>query len=500
VGGGLLHTAGMDGRVAIGPFAFDPASGVLSRDGAPVPLAGRARAVLAALAEAGGTATKEAILDRAWPGVTVEESNLTVQIAALRKILGDDAIVTVPRVGYRLRLHGSPAAAELPKVAVVPFALLGDGPQDSYFADGIAEDLIAALGRFRQFVVLSRQAAAAQAQALAASGVRYGVTGTLRRSGDRLRVSAHLVETGTGRQLWAHRMEGALDDLFAFQDQIAEAVTAAIAPEIEAAEIAGARRDRPASMAAYDLYLQALPEIYAETDEGNVRAAELLDRALAIEPGNGLYLAHLAWVLEHRHTMALPSLAPGDRQRAVDCARAALGGAAGDARILCHAAATLFIAGNEFDLGVAVIERALAENPNNTMVLANAGVVLTLHGQFDRAESILLRCLEIGQRDPMAHIPWCALSAISLARGDLLLSVERAMRAHASNPVFDPGHWMLLAALGHLGRVDQAAAALARYRALRPEMTIARVVANDPPSPFTTALAEGLRLAGLPPG
>ena len=169
-----------DGKLAFGPFMLDAARGALLRDGAPVALGQRALAVLAALAETPGrTVAKEDLLARAWPGTLVEEGNLTVQIAALRKALGPgpdgrDWIVTVPRVGYRLvRDDGSaPAGAgtEPPGLAVLPFQVLGGATGDAYFADGVAEDIITALGRFRSVTVL----AAAPALAARPAGPRGG--------------------------------------------------------------------------------------------------------------------------------------------------------------------------------------------------------------------------------------------------------------------------------------------------------------------------------------
>jgi TolB-like protein len=477
--------------LTLGAFAFDPAAGRLTRDGRPVTIGGRALAVLTALAHAEGTVTKEALLTAAWPGLTVEEGNLTVQVAALRKLLGDDAIVTVPRVGYRLRTGAAGPAAGLPRVAVRPLEVIGGDDGDAALAAGLAQDMITALGRFRQFVVLSRPTAADAA----AAGLSYGLEGSLRRAAGRLRISARLADA-RGAQLWARSFDGAPGDIFSFLDGITASVAASAAPGIEAAEIARVRRERPASAAAHDLYLRALPEIYSETEQGNLRAEALLERAVAIEPENGLYLAHLSWVLEHRFSMCLSTLRPEDPARAIACARAALLYAGGDPRSLCHAAATLCFVAADFAVGIAAIERAMADNPDNVAVLVNAGVIFLAAGDLPRSEALFRKCLQLSPADPGLHMFWCGLANIALLSGDFEAARERALRALAANPVFDPSHWMLVSALAHLGRTDEAAGALARLRAQTPGLSLSRLAATGlNPGDL---LLDGLRRAGLP--
>ena len=235
-----------DGKLAFGPFMLDAARGALLRDGAPVALGQRALAVLAALGETPGrTVAKEDLLARAWPGTIVEEGNLTVQIAALRKALGPgpdgrDWIVTVPRVGYRLvRDDGSApadAGTEPPGLAVLPFQVQGGATGDAYFADGVTEDIITALGRFRSVTVLAAVSLALRdrpahevAQEL---GARYVLRGSLRRAGERLRITAELVDAVAGTHLWAQTFEGTAGDVFEFQDRITESVATAIEPQI----------------------------------------------------------------------------------------------------------------------------------------------------------------------------------------------------------------------------------------------------------------------------
>ena len=195
---------------SFGPFQYDLANTTLERDGQSLAISKRGLLLLDALLEAGGmVVAKDHLLDRAWPGTVVEESNLTVQMAALRKALrsdvdGHDWIVTVPRVGYRLVLPqsegpGITAAAGRALVAVMPFANLGGGPDESGLIAGLVDDIITELSRFRTFAVIGVKDPAVDAKrAMRDLGVRYVVEGSVRRAGGTLRVAAHLADATTG--------------------------------------------------------------------------------------------------------------------------------------------------------------------------------------------------------------------------------------------------------------------------------------------------------------
>jgi TolB-like protein len=207
-----------------GPFVME--AGALTREGRAVALGQRALALLEALAAAEGPVDKAALIEAAWPGTIVEEGNLTVQIAALRKALGtrpdgSEWIVTVPRVGYRLVRTGaterttSHPVMVLPALAVLPFRNLGGDSSQDYFAEGLVEDIIAALSRFRSFAVIARSASAvykdrpvSAREAATELGVRYILEGSVRKAGEQVRVTAQLVEGETARQMWSERFEG----------------------------------------------------------------------------------------------------------------------------------------------------------------------------------------------------------------------------------------------------------------------------------------------------
>ncbi|MBX4896030.1 winged helix-turn-helix domain-containing tetratricopeptide repeat protein [Rhizobium bangladeshense] len=242
--------------LAFGHFKFIAENGCLLRDKRPVAIGARGASLLATLLSAqGGVVSKSALMDAVWPRLAVEESNLSVQIAALRKLLGpasdgSEWIVTVPRVGYRFsgvvesRTDGADSVwhAEtrpIPGIAVLPFENLAGDAERQYLADGVADDLIMALARFRWFRVASRGASfcrrngSKDPQAIARElGVDFLVDGAIRQSGDRIRISVHLADTAEGATVWSEHYDLQMADLFAVQDAIAERIAAAIEPEL----------------------------------------------------------------------------------------------------------------------------------------------------------------------------------------------------------------------------------------------------------------------------
>jgi TolB-like protein len=272
----------MEGRISFGPFVLDAAGGTLLRQGIPVPLGYRAFVLLRTLVDASGAiVSKAALLDAAWPGMAVEESNLSVQIGTLRKLLGEppgggDWIANVPRLGYRFAAavetaQDAPAVTpELgPSIAVLPFVSLSDDPGQAYFADGLSEDLITRLARLHWLFVASRSSSFSYRGKSVEPGqvgrdlrVRYALEGSVRRSGNRLRISSQLSDAGTGRQVWAGNYDVELADFFALQDQISEAVIAAIEPRLYVAEHERFRSQAPDSLDAWGFVMKAMPHVW----------------------------------------------------------------------------------------------------------------------------------------------------------------------------------------------------------------------------------------------
>src|SRR5690606_2937947 len=212
-----------------------------------------------------------------------------------------------------------------PRLAVLPFANPSGDPGRDYFADGIVEDLITALSRFKSFAVTSRNSTFAYKgramdvrQVARDLDVRYLLEGSVRHAGDRVRVTTQLVHASSGTHHWAQSFDGELGQIFEFQDRITEAVVGLVEPQIRRAEIDRARRQWPADPQAYDYFLRALPHFYARDPAAYREALALLEQAIALEPDYAAALAYASWADARRGTVALVELTPEESARCLD--------------------------------------------------------------------------------------------------------------------------------------------------------------------------------------
>ena len=500
---------------SFGPFLFETDRRTLTRDGQSTELGQRAATLLQALLNADGQpVAKSALIDQVWPDTTVEEGNLTVQIAQLRKLLGtgpggSDYIVTVPRVGYRLVQVDAAQREERavkPSLAVMPFANLSGDVEQDYFADGVVEDIITALSRFKSFAVIARNSSFTyKGQAVDIRqvghdlGVRYVLEGSIRRAGDRLRISAQLVECANGQHIWAEHFDGTTEDVFDFQDRITESVATVVEPHIQKAELERSRRERPGSIAAYDLYLRALPRLSMETPQDNTEAFALLTGALVLEPDNPVFLALAAFAIGHQGTMAYPPIGPDDRQKCAELARRGLERAAGDATVIAHCSMELLHNAKDYVLAMAAIQSAVEANPNDLLVVSRAGIAHLHCGNIADSLAYFHRAIRLGPRDPSAHISLTGIAHCQLVLGDYTEALVWAARSLTLRPNSQCTYWMLIAANAQLGRMDEAHKFLAAFRKLAPGVNIASIWAGQPQMDPTrcAAILEGLRLAGL---
>lgn len=501
---------------SFGSYLLDTDRRTLTCDGQSTEIGLRACALLVELLKsAGQTVSKSDLMAAAWPNQAVEEGNLTVQVAGLRKLLGPgpqglDWIVTVPRVGYRLVLPQTPASEARetvkPALAVLPFVnLSGDAAQD-YFADGVVEDIITALSRFKSFAVIARNSSFTyKGQAVDVRqvghdlGVRYVLEGSIRRAGDRLRISAQLVECENGQHIWAEQFDGQIEDVFDFQDRITESVASVAEPHIQKAELERSRRERPGSIAAYDLYLRALPKLSTETAADNAEAFALLTMALALEPDNPIFLALATSALGHRGMLAYPAIGRDDRQECAELARRGLECAAGDATVIAHCSMVLLHNTKDYDWAMAAIVSAVEANPNDLLVVSRAGIAHLHCGNIADSLAFFHRAIRLSPRDPTAHISITGIAHGQMVLGDFQEALVWATRSLALRPNYHCTYWMLIAANAQLGRMDEARKFLDQFRTLAPEVTIAGIWAGQPQKDPSrcAAILDGLRLAGL---
>jgi TolB-like protein/Tfp pilus assembly protein PilF len=497
---------------AFGPFVLDRERKRLTRNGQPVPVGHRGYILLETLIDAGGEpVSKQVLMERAWPGTTIEEGNLTVQISTLRRQLGEGAdaiIVTVPRVGYRLVAQGERREVDRagpPLIAVLPFANHGSTAEDGYFADGVVDDIITALSRFKTFAVVSRGSSFAlrdkRADARAAAselGVRYALEGSIRRMGERLRVTAQLLDATSGAHLWAERYEGAVADIFSFQDRMTESVVGVIEPTIRKAEIERARRKPAANLDAYDLFLRALPLVAAPGPERHEEALALLHRAAALDPGFALPPAYAAWVYEKRISLRQPPLGNSDHETCVELARIALKLGGDDPLVRAICGFVLYRVASDLS-ALEGLRQAVTENPNNVVILNLAGAGNRRNGAVDESYRCYARAYELSPGAPEAYQCLCGMGATEMIRGNYEAAIDWCHKSLATFNDWVFTYATLATSYVNLDRMDEAAAMVRRITQLRPDLTVKAIEDGaDPKDPFAMAVIPGLRKAGLP--
>jgi TolB-like protein len=505
-------------RFRFGPFELDAARGTLLERGVPVPVGARGVALLKTLLEADGrVVSRTELLDGAWPDATVEDNNLTVQIAALRKFLGatddgQDWIATVSRIGYRfagrLFLDGTGPAAPAtpaspntfrrrPAVAVLPFRNLSSDPEQEFFADGFSEDLITDLSKVPGLVVIARNSSftykgrSIDAPSIAKElGVRYVVDGSVRRFAERVRINAELTDAVDNAHLWAERYDGDLKDIFVLQDEVVGKIVHALAGVLPSAR--HVPRRHATSVEAYDLFIRGRV-LVMQSPENNRAARPLLRKSVEIDPafadGHAWHAMshHAAWAMwgESRDEHRLAALASATRAMALDPENA-------DARmILAH------IHTYDGDLASAAEDftAALRINPNHADAWALMGDLLVFEGRADEAVDCVKNAFRLNPYPPRDYHWALAFANYAAGRYEEAVEALRGEATHRAGPTR-----ILAAGLARLGRAEEARAIAVDFLAAHPDFS-AREWARS--HPFRIAadrdrFLDGYRMAGLP--
>jgi TolB-like protein len=425
-----------------------------------------------------------------------------------------------PVEAFVLRLHAAKTEATVkgsfsgkPSIAVLPFQNMSGDPEQEYFADGVVEEIIAALTRIPSFFVVARNSSFAYKgkspdvrMVGRELGVRYVLEGSVRKAAGRVRITGQLVDATTGAHLWADRFEGDLMDVFEIQDRVTVSVVGAIEPTVRVAEIERALRKPTENLEAYDLVLRGRSLSEAMQGDSLEKAARLYRRAIATDPNYALAYALLArtlWIIVSLHGTE-PSA--DELVGYADFARTAVRLGQADAETLCTAANMIALPGGQLEEGIAIIDRALALNPNSADALAVSGMLRAYAGDTEMAFRHLREADRLGP--PGAYIITKA-SGFYLAYfvdGDyagVLDWTAQSLRRHPTNIVTLRYR---TAALGLLGRLDEARQTVDRLLVVSPGLTISRCLRHvevEMKKPFkrpgvVEAYYEGLRRAGLP--
>ncbi len=468
-----------------GDFLLATQERKLSRDGIELPLGARAFDMLSFMvANRHRVLTKAEILDAVWPDIAVEESNLTVHVSALRKVLGPKALATIPGRGYQFVLpvgENTPVPAPdadkretaFPEVLVIPFTNTSNDPDQEYFADGITEDVITDLSKVAALSVVARNTAFTfkgrsvdVAQTAHDMNLTHVVEGSVRKSGNRIRINAQLVDGATGHPIWAERFDRDLTDIFDLQDQITEAIVAALKVRLVPAERVAIQSRPTDNPEAYELYLQARYH-HTRLDRRNFEIASRLARkALDIDPDFGL-----AWALLAISQTGLYGLS-GSTEHGLQAAERAL--ALNPDLSEALAAKAFVLAGlGRFDEAFELHERSLQLAPNSYDVRFLYGRTCFQTGRHDEAILHWERATELSEADLAAtsHVAMCyrATGQHEKVLDTARRTLARAERVLAENSSDSYALITGVSALAKLGEAERTKQWAVRVKAVDPD-------------------------------
>jgi adenylate cyclase len=537
---------------ALGPFRLDTQDALLFRGNEPVALGRRAIALLRALVERpGALVSKDALIEAAWSGQAVEESSLTVQIAALRRVLGeapggDHWIETMPRRGYRFigpvvtevekGVMASPPQVEAardpaptpdadverrqitakagegqvvlvaatgqpepvapgaaiaiadtvphavvrplplpdkPSIAVLPFDNMSGDPEQEYFVDGMVEEIITALSRIRWLFVIARNSsftykgqAVDVKQVARELGVRYVLEGSVRKAGQRVRISGQLIDAATGAHLWADRFDGSLEDVFDLQDKVASSVAGVIEPALQAAETVRSANRPTNDLTAYDLYLRAYA-MFLSSARQTPDTLRLIEQAIERDPHYGPALAWVSVCCVRLLVDGRSDDREADALKGADFARRALEVASDDPGVLANAAYALAYFGEDIDAMMALVDRALALNPNFARGWHISGNLRYWAGQPDIAIEHAEAALRLSPRARVGP-SLLVIGSAHFCRRRFDQAVPKLLLAIQEDPSRPTPYRYLAACYAHMGRLDEAREIVERLRAVTP--------------------------------
>jgi TolB-like protein/tetratricopeptide (TPR) repeat protein len=487
----------------------------------------------------GRVVSKDELFDVIWRGRTVSESTLTSHVNFARRAVGDTGeeqrlIRTIPRKGFRfvgdvretppasvatsslaetapshsaVAPLGALALPDQPSVAVLPFLNLSDDPGQDDFADSVVEDIVGALSRMRWLFVIARNSsftykgrAVDVKQVGRELGVRYVLEGSVRKAGNRVRVTGQLIDATAGANLWADRFDSTLDDIFDLHDELATSVVGAIAPQLERAEIQRAKHKPTEKLDGYDYYLRGMASFHQGNQEGMTEALPLFYQAIERDPGFASAYAMAAaclfwskfngWITDRSQVMSeVARLA----HRAIELGK-------DDAVALARGGHALANFVGDLDSGIALIDKALLLNPNLAAAWFLGGFVQIMRGEPDNAIERLAYAMRSSPLDSEMYRMQCGTALAHLCAGRFDEAGPWAEKSLRDLPSFLIAVCIIAASHAFAGRMDEAQRAIQNLRRLNPALRLSNLkdwlLFHRPE--YLAILSDGLRLAGLP--
>ncbi|MGH6938647.1 tetratricopeptide repeat protein, partial [Hypericibacter sp.] len=432
--------------------------------------------------------------------------------------LGEQALKNIaqPVRVYRIRL-GVPAIAPVakpalalpdkPSIAVLPFQNMSGDPEQDYFADGIVEEIITGLSRMRWLFVIARNSsftykgrAVDVKQVGRELGVRYVLEGSLRKSGNKVRIAGQLIDCANGAHLWADRFDGALEDIFDLQDQVTSSVVGAIAPKLEQAEIDRAKRKPTESLDAYDHYLRGLAAVHRWSREANIEALASFARAIELDPDFASAYGMAARCYSQRKVSSWVVDRTAEKAEAQRLAERAVELGRDDAVALATAGIALDYVVGDFDRAVALIDRALSLNPNYAWAWLFSAWAKVRNGETEIAIDHVNRAKRLSPHDPHGFMMQSCLGCAHYLAGRYEEALSCAKAGTQERPEIALATCVIAAASAMLGRKAEAQAAVTQLIQRQPELRISSIgilLGAWKPDVLRKWL-EGLRGAGLP--
>src|SRR5215813_7733152 len=476
--------------------------------------------------------SKDDLIDTLWGGRIVSDSALTTRLNAARTAVADSGeeqrlIKTLPRKGVRfigaVRQEQRSAAAvvtmpadmtrqplslpDKPSIAVLPFANMSGEPDQEYFADGMAEDIITALSRFRHLFVIARNSSFTyKSQAVDIKqvgrvlGVRYVLEGSVRKAGDRVRITGQLIDASTGAHLWADRFDGELKHIFDLQDDVTTRVVNAIAPKMEQVEAARAKRKPTESLDAYDYFLRGTESLHRQTPESVDEALRLLKKAIELDPEYGAAYGTAAYCYAVRKSSGWVTRRAQDIEEASRLGRTAARLGEDDAVALSRAGHAVAYVAEDLDAGARFIDRAIDLNSNLALAWFHSGWLRVWLGDPEIAIQHFVRFRRMSPVDPMLNRMNSGIAFAHVLAGRYDDASSHAEQALSENP--NSHQALRMGAMGHAlaGRMERAQEIMDRLRQIDPALRISNLKHLTPlrrPEDMAR-YADGMRKAGLP--